>query len=200
MAILYRRCLVQQSIKIMGNLTTQKIHLKNLQSKCCVRAIKLDLESIGIKILSLNTFFVEIQYNKNTISKKKIIETLALSGVSIINSREEKIIEEAKKAVYELIFEMNNVDSIVKKSEYIVEKTGYNYRFISKLFSDYESITLEKYIIQQKIKKIKQLIIEDEFSLSEIAYMMDYSSVQYLSTQFKKETGITVSQFKNSTF
>ncbi len=200
MAILYRRCLVQQSIKIMGNLTTQKIHLKNLQSKCCVRAIKLDLESIGVKILSLNTFFVEIQYDKNTISKKKIIEILALSGVSIINSREEKIIEEAKKAVYELIFEMNNVDSIVKKSEYIVEKTGYNYRFISKLFSDYESITLEKYIIQQKIKKIKQLIIEGEFSLSEIAYMMDYSSVQYLSTQFKKETGITVSQFKNSTF
>jgi len=200
LAILYRRCLVQQSIKIMGNLTTQKIHLKNLQSKCCVRAIKLDLESIGVKILSLNTFFVEIQYDKNTISKKKIIEILALSGVSIINSREEKIIEEAKKAVYELIFEMNNVDSIVKKSEYIVEKTGYNYRFISKLFSDYESITLEKYIIQQKIKKIKQLIIEGEFSLSEIAYMMDYSSVQYLSTQFKKETGITVSQFKNSTF
>ncbi len=182
----------------MSNLITKKIYLKNVQGKCCLRTIKLDFENVGITVLTLNTHFIEVGYDKSIINKETINKTLALSGVSVINSREEKIIEEVKKAVYELVFEMNNVDSIVKKSEYIVEKTGYNYRYISNLFSEYENITLEKYIIQQKIKKIKQLIIENEFSISEIAYMMDYSSVQYLSTQFKKETGMTISQFKNT--
>ncbi len=182
----------------MNNIFTQKIYLKNVQSKCCVRLIKLDFENIGVKVIKINTVFAEIQYDKKLINHSKISEVLALSGVSLINTREEKIIEEVKKAVYELVFEMNNADSIVKKSEYIVEKTGYNYRYLSQLFSKHESITLEKYIIQQKIVKIKQLIIEDEYTLSEIAYFMDYSSVQYLSTQFKKETGLTISQFKES--
>ncbi|NPA68230.1 MAG: helix-turn-helix transcriptional regulator, partial [Chlorobi bacterium] len=71
-----------------------------------------------------------------------------------------------------------------------------NYRYLSKIFSNHEPVTLEKYIIKEKIKKIKQLITEDEFTLSEIVYMMDYSSVQYLSAQFKKETGLTVTEYK----
>jgi AraC family transcriptional regulator len=99
--------------------------------------------------------------------------------------------------VFELIYKMNNVNSIAQKSEYIVEKLGLNYRYISNLFSKYEPQTLEKYIIRHKIERIKQLIDENEYTLGEIAYMMDYSSVQYLSNQFKKETGMTVSEYKN---
>jgi AraC-like DNA-binding protein len=91
---------------------------------------------------------------------------------------------------------MNNVNSIVQKSDYLVEKLGMSYQKLSRLFSRQEGITLEKYIIQNKISRIKELLNQGEFSLSEIAYMMDYSSVHYLSKQFKDITGETVSLYK----
>jgi AraC-like DNA-binding protein len=71
-----------------------------------------------------------------------------------------------------------------------------SYQQLSKLFSKYEAVTLERYIILNKIERIKELIMQDEYTLSEIAYMMDYSSVQYLSNQFKKETGYSVTEYK----
>ena len=118
--------------------------------------------------------------------------------MGLIKSREHKIIDQIKTAVIELIHHSNNVDSIVRKSEYLVEKLGLGYQQLSKLFSKHEDITLERYIILNKIERIKELIDSDEYSLSEIAYIMDYSSVQYLSNQFKKETGLSVSDYKKS--
>jgi len=109
------------------------------------------------------------------------------------------LVEEIKQAVIELIHFMNNMDSVVRKKEYIVEKLGRNYNYLSRLFSAYEPVTLEKYIIQQKIERIKELIDEGELTLSEISYMMDYSSVHYLSNQFKKMTGYSVTEYKNRT-
>jgi AraC-like DNA-binding protein len=90
------------------------------------------------------------------------------------------------------------MNSVVRKSEYMVEKLGKSYSHLSRVFSRFEPITLEKYIIHQKIERIKDLIDEDELTLSEIAYMMDYSSVQYLSNQFKKITGYSVTEYKHS--
>ena len=117
-------------------------------------------------------------------------------GFALAHNREERIVEEIKVAVIELIHHLNNVDSIVRKSDYIVEKLGLSYQYLSKVFSEHEHQTLEKYVILQKIERIKNLIDNEEFTLSEIAYLMDYSSVQYLSNQFKTITGMTVSQYK----
>ena len=86
----------------------------------------------------------------------------------------------------------------MKIADYLVEKLGYSYPYLSRLFSASEPLTLEKYTILQKIERIKELILSEEYTLSEIAFMMDYSSVQYLSNQFKKITGVSVSEFKNS--
>lgn len=165
-------------------------------SKCCIRMLKSDFEASGIQVIEIDLGYAVINYNPDIITSDKIKDVLKLSGLSLISNREEKIVEDIKTAVIELIHYMNNVDSIAKKSEYIVEKLGLNYRYLSKIFSEYENITLERYIIFQKIERIKNLINEDEYSLSEIAYMMDYSSVQYLSNQFKKETGYSVSEYK----
>ncbi len=178
------------------NTVRRKIYIKNMIGKCCIRIIQKDFEENSIKILTVKPGFAEIEYNPEIINTQKISDILSLSDLSIIKNNEEKIVEDLKRTIHELIFEMNNVDSIAKKSEYIVEKTGLNYRYLSSLFSKYENITLEKYIISKKTERIKQLIIENEFNISEIAYMMDYSSVQYLSAQFKKETGITLSDYK----
>jgi len=178
------------------NTVSKKIYIKNMLGRCCIRIVKKDFEENNITVLSIKQGFAEIQYNTKEINSQKIAEILALSDMSLIKNNDEKIIEKLKVTVHELIFEMNNVDSIAKKSEYIIEKLGLNYRYLSRLFSKYEPVTLEKYIISNKIERIKQLISENEFNISEIAYMMDYSSVQYLSSQFKKETGITLSDYK----
>ena len=119
-------------------------------------------------------------------------------GLGLIESREEVLVEQIKHTVIELIHYMNNVDSVVRKSDYLVEKLGYSYPYLSKIFRSRETVTLEKYIILQKIERIKQLIDNEEFTLSEIAYMMDYSSVQYLSSQFRRITGMSVSEYKTS--
>jgi AraC family transcriptional regulator len=176
---------------------TKKIFIKNMLCDCCVRLLRMDLEKVGIIVHEIKNGYAEITYPESTIDDDKIDHILSLSGLSRINGREQRIVEELKTAVFELIYKMNNVDSIAQKSEYIVEKLGLNYRYLSNLFSKFEPQTLEKYIIRHKIERIKQLIDEDEYTLSEIAYMMDYSSVQYLSNQFKKETGYTVSEYKN---
>jgi len=165
--------------------------------QCCLRVVREDFEKHNIQILRLLQGFVEVRFNPQAINLEKIDNILKISGMSLIINREQRIVEQAKQAVFELIYQMNNVDSIVRKSDYLVEKLGINYQHLSKLFSKYENTTLEKYTIHHKIMRIKELIMSDEYSLSEIAYMMDYSSVQYLSNQFKKETGITVSEFKN---
>ena len=139
-----------------------------------------------------------ISYDADHISMEQIRAILVDLGTDLIETREDRLVEEIKLAVVELVHHMNNVDSIVRKSDYLVEKTGLSFAYLSRIFSSHEQITLEKFIILNKIERIKELIDQEELTLSEIAYMMDYSSVQYLSNQFKHMTGMTVSEYKES--
>jgi AraC-like DNA-binding protein len=175
---------------------TECIHIKNMVSNCCVVLLKEKLEDLGITVIDISLGKANISYNTNEFNHQKIDEFLKKYGFSLLKNKDDKLVSDIKIAVVELIHQLNNVNSIVRKSDYLVEKLGYSYPHLSKVFSDHEHITLEKYIINHKIERIKHLLDDDEYSLSEIAYMMDYSSVQYLSNQFKKITGITVSQYK----
>jgi AraC family transcriptional regulator len=87
-------------------------------------------------------------------------------------------------------------NAMVRNSDYLVERFGMSYPYISSLFSKHQNTTLEKFIIVHKIEKVKELIEYGELTLSEIAYMMGYSSVQYLSTQFRSVTGVSVTEYK----
>lgn len=174
----------------------QKLYIKNMMSKCCIPITRNLLESNNIKVLFIKLGYAEVIFTKNSPNFTELDKILQTVGFGLVISREKRIVEQTKIAVIELIHHMNNVSSIVQKSDYLVEKLNLSYQQLSKLFSKYENTTLEKFIIQNKIERIKELIDSDEFTLSEIAYMMDYSSVQYLSSQFKKETGITVSDYK----
>lgn len=139
----------------------------------------------------------DVLIDQQTFDRKSLNQQLQAYDMFLIYSSEEQLVDDTKKAVVDLIHRMNNVNSIVQKSDYLVERLGVSYQKLSRLFSKHEGVTLEKYIIQHKIERIKQLIDEGEFSLSEIAYMMDYSSVQYLSNQFKKNTGLSVRDYRS---
>ena len=171
--------------------------LKNMVCSCCMilleeRLLQKHINVNDIKLGELNVF---IQSEKD----EKIIEGIVNDlGFEIIRHRDDILVEEIKKAVIELIHQLNNMDSIIRKSDYLVEKLGMSYQQLSKTFSSHEPVTLERYIILNKIEKIKELIDSNEYSLSEISYMMDYSSVQHLSSQFKQVTGFTPSDYKRS--
>jgi len=164
--------------------------------KCCIPIITNILENNNIKVKCIKLGYVEVVFSENSSTIDEIDKILQKEGFGLVMGREKRIVEHTKHAVIELIHQMNNVNSIVQKSDYLVEKLNLSYQQLSKLFSKYENTTLERFIIQNKIERIKELIDSEEFTLSEIAYMMDYSSVQYLSGQFKKETGLTVSEYK----
>lgn len=180
------------------DLVFETLIIRNMVSNCCVILLRERLEAAGIivnqvQLGQVNVSYLPGQHNHGTVSA--VIKEI---GLEVIKSREMIMVEKIKQALIELIHHMNNVDSVVRKSDYLVEKLGYSYQHLSKTFSAHEPINLERYIILQKIERIKQLIDNGEFTLSEIAFMMDYSSVQYLSNQFHKVTGMTVSEYKVS--
>ena len=177
---------------------TTTLYIKNMVCQCCLRVISQELEKAGVKVNEIMLGKATVSYDPDLVTMARIKAVLNELGTDLIEGREHKLVEEIKLAVVELIHQMNNVDSIVRKSEYLVEKTGLSYAYLSRIFSSHEHITLEKFIILHKIERIKEMIDQDEFTLSEIAFMMDYSSVQYLSNQFKHITGMTVSEYKDS--
>jgi len=175
---------------------SQKLFIRNMMCSCCIRFVKERLVNLGIDVISIRLGEVTVRYNTDQISKEQIDEALLELGMALIRTKDEILVEQIKLSVNELVHQMNNVNSIARKAEYLVEKLGKSYQTLSKVFSKIEPITLERYIILQKIERVKELAMEDQISLSEIAWMMDYSSPHHLSNQFKLVTGVSLSDFK----
>ena len=178
------------------NITKITISIKNMLSNCCISVIRNEFEKNNITVENIELGRATILFDKSTTNLDDLNEILGKLGFGVGVSRDSQLVDKIKRTVIDLIHNMNNVDSVVRKSEYLVEMLGMSYQQLSRLFSKYESVTLERYIILNKIERIKELILQNEYTLSEIAFMMDYSSVQYLSGQFKKETGYTVTEYK----
>jgi len=191
---------MSQNLQQKNNLNTAQatIYIKNMVSNSCVKLVKQELERTGfIEVLRVELGEAEIQYDNQVINNEFINAILKHNGFELIPDNSSRLTEQIKIAVINLIFYGNNGTSIVRNSDYLSEKIGHPYPYLSKVFSEKTGMTLEKYIILIKVEKIKELVVYDELTLSEIAYTLGYSSVQYLSNQFKEVTGITVSEYKN---
>ncbi|MCF8236225.1 MAG: helix-turn-helix transcriptional regulator [Bacteroidales bacterium] len=176
--------------------TTEKLILKNMLCHCCKRLIELELNAIDVQVKCMHLGEIDITYEARKTKRDDILEKLKAAGFIVVNNKEEQLLEQVKAAITDLVHH-TTYNAMVRNSDYLVERFAVSYQYISSLFPKYENTTLEKYIILHKIEKVKELLQQDELTLSEIAYMMGYSSVQYLSTQFKYVTGVSVSEFKN---
>lgn len=176
---------------------TETIFLKNMSCSCCIRLIKQELSNINVEVKHVQLGEITIGYDKRKINFSDIQDLLEENGFEIIHDKEEQVVEQIKKAIMDLVHH-STFNSMVRNSDFLVQKFNMSYQHLSTLFSKHEKITLEKYIILHKIEKVKELIQAEDLTLSEIAYMMAYSSVQYLSTQFKSVTGVSVSEFKKN--
>lgn len=164
----------------------------------CKMVVGNELKRIGLHPHAVGLGEVDIDEEQLTgIQVTEIDAVLRSLGFELIDDRKSRIIEKIKSAVIELIHKADADKPRIKHSEYLAQLLHYDYSYLSKLFSEVEGVTIEQYIIQQKIEKVKELLVYDELSLSEIAYQLDYSSVAHLSAQFKKVTGLTPSFFKN---
>lgn len=185
----------------MENTKTKNIYIKNMVCNRCIKVVREEFEKLGLVIKNIQLGEVEVLNDESKLDIQKINDVLAENGFELLDNKNSKLIEKIKILIIDLIRTVDSGKDInVNFSDYLADKTGLNYHYLSTLFSSLEGLTIEKYIIHQKIEKVKELLVYDELTLSEIAFRLDYSSVQHLSNQFKKVTGLTPSYFKTLKF
>lgn len=162
----------------------------------CRMLVKQEFEKIGLHPQSVELGEIEMKEKPSKEKLLKLSKGLQSLGFEIIDDKKGRIIEKIKNMIVKLIHHSDDNLS-VPLSVYLSDNLRCDYSYLSNLFSEVEGITIEKYFISQKIEKVKELIIYDEFSLSEIADKLGYNSVAYLSNQFKKVTGFTPTHYKS---
>ncbi|QBZ98320.1 helix-turn-helix domain-containing protein [Flavobacterium sangjuense] len=173
-----------------------KLYIKNMVCSRCKMVVKSVFENIGIIPISVELGEVEVKNDIAEHQKKELIKQLRSIGFDLIDDKKSKVIDKIKTLIIDLVQNKSN-NLKTNLSDYLSQELHQDYTTLSNLFSEVESTTIEKYFINQKIEKVKELIIYDELSLSEIAYSLNYSSVSHLSNQFKKTTGFSPTYFKN---
>ena len=157
--------------------------------------VQQEIEKLGLPIQSIKLGEVELKQKLSTPEKEALNEALVTLGFYLIDDKKSQLITRIKTAIVELVHHRDN-DLKMNLSDFLSAELDQDYNYLSNLFSEIEGKTIEKYFIAQKIERIKELLVYDELSLSEIANQLNYSSVAYLSNQFKKVTGLTPSHFK----
>jgi AraC-like DNA-binding protein len=161
----------------------------------CKMVVKSELEKLGLYPISVELGEVEINSAIDDKEKEAIKITLASFGFELLESKKSIVIEKVKNAIVDLVYNKNN-ELNVNLSDYLSKLLLQEYSSISTFFSEVEGITIEQYFIAQKIERVKELLVYNELTLSEIAFQLNYSSTAHLSNQFKKVTGFTPSYFK----
>jgi YesN/AraC family two-component response regulator len=162
----------------------------------CKMLVKSELEKLGLHITAVELGEAEIREEISADQLESLDIALRKTGLELINDRNTILVEKIKTIIIELV---HYTDEQIKTnlSDYLTEKLNHNYTYLSNLFSEVKGTTIEKYYLNHKIEKVKELLVYDELNLTEIAYKLHYSSVAHLSNQFKKMTGLTPSHFKN---
>jgi len=177
-------------------MNSETIYIKNMVCDRCIKAVTKVLCDLSIDHKPVLLGEVRITKPLTADLKSELKRNLNEVGFELIDDKKSKIIEQVKKLVMELS-QKENEDKKITLSKYLSMKLNYDYSYVSNLFSSIEGKTIEHYFIEQKIEKVKELIVYNEFTLSEIAFRLGYSSVAHLSNQFKKVTGLTPSHFKS---
>jgi AraC-like DNA-binding protein len=175
-----------------------QLHVKNMVCDRCILIVRQQLENLHFKVSEISLGKVELSPEPTEAQLQDIASALEVLGFELIDKQKDQLVEQIKTKVIELVHysDLNEINQSLLTL--IADALHKEYTYLSRLFSDAEGLTIEKYIIQQKIEKVKELIGYGELNLNEIAYKMGYSSSAHLSTQFKSITGQSPSQYKAS--
>lgn len=172
-----------------------KLFIKYMVSNRCKIAVKEALKKLGLHYIVVDLGEVEIMEDINEEEREQIRIALHFLGLELMDDKKAILIEKIKNIIIEMVHHSNDLIK-TNFSDYLSQKLNYDYSYMANLFSEVQGITVEQFIISHKVERIKELIMYDELNITEIALMMNYSSVAHLSNQFKKVTGISPSHFK----
>jgi AraC-like DNA-binding protein len=162
----------------------------------CKMLVKEELKKIGLHYTHVDLGMVEIQEEISHEQFEELKKNLAKSGLELLDDKKTILIERIKNVIIELVHYTDEIPK-VNYSHYISEKLHHDYTYLSNVFSEVKGITIQQFIINHKIERVKELLLYDEYNLTEIANMLNYSSVAHLSNQFKKNTGLCPTYFKH---
>lgn len=173
-----------------------KLYIRNMVCIRCKMVVKYELDKLGLHHTRIELGEVEIKEDLSEEQLYNLNVTLKSCGLELMDDKKSILVERIKATVIELV---NYNDDMIKiyLTDYISQKLNHNYTYLSNLFSEVKGTSIEKYYLELKIERVKELLVYDELNISEIAWKLHYSSVSHLSTQFKKMTGLTPSHFKN---
>jgi len=157
--------------------------------------VREELKKVGLHSTAIDLGVVEIPEGITEEQRLKLRENLLRSGLELLDDNKSILIERIKNVITEMIHYSEELPS-ENYSAYISEKLNYDYTYLSNVFSEVKGITIQQFIILNKIERVKELLLYDELNLTQISYKLHYSSVAHLSNQFKKITGLTPSYFK----
>lgn len=175
-----------------------KLHIKNMVCDRCIMVVRQQLENLGFTVAEVSLGEAEVEPLPDAEQLSKINSAFKLLGFELIDKDKDRLVERIKNLIIEKVHYGDLSDTGSSFSQYLADNLHKDYSYLSRLFSESEDATIEKFIIQQKIEKVKELLEYDELNLNEIAWKMGYSSSAHLSAQFKTITGLTPSQFKKS--
>lgn len=175
--------------------TSHIILVKNMVCQRCISSVEQLLQHLNIGYTRVILGEITLQTAISETRQAELAQALSRQGFELIRSRTSAIIERIKQHVMEYIDGSEELRR-TKLSSLLSEQLHYDYSYLSDLFSSVEGSTIEQYLIHQRIEKVKELLVYDQLSLTEIAFRLGFSSVHHLSAQFKKVTGLTPTHFK----
>jgi len=161
----------------------------------CIMMVKAELKKLGLKYVIVKLGMLEVLEDMPIEKRDQLKINLMRSGIELLDDQQAILVEKIQAVITEMIHYEDEIPK-VNYSDYISEKLGLDYTYLANIFSEVKGMTIQHYIISNKIERAKELILYDQLSLSEIAYKLHYSSSAHLSNQFKKVTGLTPSYFK----
>ena len=180
---------------ILSSEVKVKLYIKYMVSLRCKLLVEEELKKSGINYSLIDLGVVELNEDITPQQREQLRENLFNSGLELLDDKKSILIERIKNLVIEMIHYSEELPK-VNYSDYISGKLDYDYTYLSNVFSEEKGITIQQYIINNKIERVKELLLYDELNLTEISYRLHYSSVAHLSNQFRKITGISPSYFK----
>jgi len=172
-----------------------KLFIKYMVSIRCKMLVKAKLERLGLHHKTVELGEVEILENITLAQREQLNNGLKKAGLELMDDKKAMLVERIKNVIIEMIHYLDE-PPLTKYSVFLSDKLNYDYTYLANLFSEVRGITIEQFIIFHKIERVKELLVYDDLSLTEIADRLHYSSVGHLSNQFKKTTGLTPSHFK----
>lgn len=174
------------------------LYIKHMVCPRCVKVVREELEGLGLDVRNVSLGEVSVSGSPDSLPIPAIREALEKSGFELIEDKRARMIEEIKHAVQKLARNDHEKNPVrIKDSEFIAREVGKEYHSLSSLFSSVENLTIERYLILQRVEYAKELLKYGDLTLSEISYKLGYSSVQHLSNQFKAVTGMTPTEFRS---